>query len=55
MSVIGIAILGMMTGAILGGSSVEQAARLQIINMFMISSAPALASFFVAITVPRVP
>ncbi|KAG6850425.1 hypothetical protein C0991_010399, partial [Blastosporella zonata] len=38
-----------MTGAILGGSSVEQAARLQMIIMFMISSATALASFFSAI------
>ncbi|KAG6856268.1 hypothetical protein H0H87_005953 [Tephrocybe sp. NHM501043] len=52
MSVIGIiAIPGMMTGAILGGSSVEQAARLQMIIMFMISSATALASFFTAIAV----
>ncbi|KAH9945127.1 UPF0014-domain-containing protein [Epithele typhae] len=46
MSVIGIiAIPGMMTGAILGGSSVEQAARLQMVIMFMISSCTALASF----------
>ncbi|OBZ66192.1 hypothetical protein A0H81_13800 [Grifola frondosa] len=45
MSVIGIiAIPGMMTGAILGGSSVEQAARLQMVIMFMISSSTALAS-----------
>ncbi|THH31496.1 hypothetical protein EUX98_g2698 [Antrodiella citrinella] len=45
MSVIGIiAIPGMMTGAILGGSSVEQAARLQMVIMFMISSCTALAS-----------
>ena len=44
-SVIGIiAIPGMMTGAILGGSSVEQAARLQMVIMFMISSSTALAS-----------
>ena len=44
-SVIGIiAIPGMMTGAILGGSSVEQAARLQMVIMFMISSCTALAS-----------
>ncbi|KAG6827270.1 hypothetical protein H0H92_012534 [Tricholoma furcatifolium] len=50
MSVIGmISIPGMMTGALLGGSSVEQAARLQMIIMFMISSATALASFFSAI------
>lgn len=34
----------MMTGAILGGSSVEQAARLQMVIMFMISSCTALAS-----------
>lgn len=34
----------MMTGAILGGSSVEQAARLQMVIMFMISSSTALAS-----------
>ncbi|CAL1717221.1 unnamed protein product [Somion occarium] len=46
MSVIGIiAIPGMMTGAILGGSSVEQAARLQMVIMFMISSCTALSSF----------
>ncbi|KAF8837475.1 UPF0014-domain-containing protein [Paxillus ammoniavirescens] len=45
MSVIGIiAIPGMMTGAILGGSSVEQAARLQMVIMFMISASTALAS-----------
>ncbi|OCH89675.1 UPF0014-domain-containing protein [Obba rivulosa] len=45
MSVLGIiAIPGMMTGAILGGSSVEQAARLQMVIMFMISSSTALAS-----------
>ena len=34
----------MMTGAILGGSSVQQAARLQMVIMFMISSSTALAS-----------
>ena len=34
----------MMTGAILGGSSVEQAARLQMVIMFMISSSTALSS-----------
>lgn len=34
----------MMTGAILGGSSVEQAAKLQMIIMFMISASTALAS-----------
>ena len=44
-SVLGIiAIPGMMTGAILGGSSVEQAARLQMVIMFMISSCTALSS-----------
>ena len=44
-SVIGIiAIPGMMTGAILGGSSVEQAARLQMVIMFMISASTALSS-----------
>lgn len=45
MNVIGIiAIPGMMTGAILGGSSVEQAARLQIVIMFCISASTALGS-----------
>jgi len=45
MSVLGIvAIPGMMTGAILGGSSVQQAARLQMIIMFMISSSTALSA-----------
>ena len=34
----------MMTGAILGGSSVDQAAKLQMVIMFMISSSTALAS-----------
>ncbi|KAF9261163.1 hypothetical protein L218DRAFT_870942 [Marasmius fiardii PR-910] len=44
MSVIGIiSIPGMMTGAILGGSSVTQAAKLQMIIMFMISASTALA------------
>lgn len=44
-SVLGIiAIPGMMTGAILGGSSVQQAARLQMVIMFMISASTALAS-----------
>ncbi|KAG6879789.1 hypothetical protein C0992_011587 [Termitomyces sp. T32_za158] len=52
MSVIGmIAIPGMMTGALLGGAPVDQAAYLQMIIMFMISSATALASFFSAIAV----
>ena len=34
-----------MTGAILGGASVEQAARLQMVLMFMLSSATSLSSF----------
>jgi len=50
MSVIGIiAIPGMMTGALLGGSSVEQAAKLQMVIMFCISASTALGSI-VAIT-----
>jgi len=45
MSVIGlISIPGMMTGAILGGASVEQAAKLQMIIMFMINASTALAA-----------
>ena len=45
LSVLGIiAIPGMMTGAILGGSSVQQAARLQMVIMFMISASTALSS-----------
>lgn len=44
-----IAIPGMMTGAILGGSSVQQAARLQMVIMFMIAASSALAS--IAVTV----
>ncbi|KAG5644179.1 hypothetical protein DXG03_009020 [Asterophora parasitica] len=52
MSVIGIiAIPGMMTGAILGGASVQQAARLQMIIMFMIAASTALASIFTTISV----
>ncbi|KAF8805429.1 hypothetical protein BYT27DRAFT_7169557 [Phlegmacium glaucopus] len=48
MSVIGIiAIPGMMTGAILGGSSVQQAAKLQMIIMFMIAASTVLASVFI--------
>lgn len=44
-SVLGIiAIPGMMTGAILGGSSVQQAARLQMVIIFMISASTTLAS-----------
>lgn len=51
MSVIGIiAIPGMMTGAILGGSSVQQAARLQMVIMFMISASTALASIITTVT-----
>ncbi|KIY69800.1 UPF0014-domain-containing protein [Cylindrobasidium torrendii FP15055 ss-10] len=47
MSVLGIiAIPGMMTGAILGGTSVQQAAKLQMIIMFMISSSTTLATMF---------
>jgi hypothetical protein len=34
----------MMTGAILGGSSVDQAAKLQMVIMFMISASTTLAS-----------
>jgi hypothetical protein len=44
LSVIGIiSIPGMMTGAILGGANVEQAARLQMIIMFMISASSGLS------------
>ena len=44
-SVIGmISIPGAMTGSILGGASVPQAARLQMILMFMISSVVVLSS-----------
>lgn len=39
----------MMTGAILGGSSVTQAARLQTIIIFMISSSTALASIIITL------
>jgi hypothetical protein len=43
-SIIGIiAIPGMMTGAILGGADVQQAARLQMIIMFMITAACGLS------------
>ena len=50
-SVLGIiAIPGMMTGAILGGSSVQQAARLQMIIMFMITASTTLASVFMTFT-----
>ncbi|KAF7972947.1 hypothetical protein HWV62_16512 [Athelia sp. TMB] len=45
MSVLGIiAIPGMMTGALLGGASVDQAAKLQMVIMFMISASTTLAS-----------
>ena len=51
-SVIGIiAIPGMMSGALLGGSSVQQAAKLQMILIFMTSSATVLASTFATIVV----
>lgn len=40
----------MLSGAILGGSSVPQAARLQMVIMFMISASTALASIFTTIT-----
>ncbi|KAK0233949.1 hypothetical protein IW262DRAFT_124467 [Armillaria fumosa] len=50
MSVLGIiSIPGMMTGAILGGSSVQQAAKMQMIIMFMISASTALASIFTTV------
>ena len=38
-----IAIPGMMSGAILGGADVQQAARLQMVIMFMITASGALA------------
>jgi hypothetical protein len=41
----------MMTGAILGGSSVQQAAKLQMIIMFMITASTTLASFFITFAV----
>ena len=44
-----IAIPGMMTGAILGGSSVSQAARLQTVIMFMIAASGALASILTTV------
>jgi len=50
MSVIGlISIPGMMTGAILGGSSVEQAAKLQMVIMFMINASTTLASIIASV------
>ena len=45
-----IAIPGTMTGAILGGSSVDQAAKLQIIIMFMIAANVVLSSVFITFT-----
>ena len=39
-----------MTGAILGGSSVQQAAKLQMIIMFMITASTTLAAIFVTIS-----
>lgn len=49
-SVLGIiSIPGMMTGAILGGSSVQQAARLQMIIMFMITASTTLATILITI------
>ncbi|KAH8112735.1 UPF0014-domain-containing protein [Phellopilus nigrolimitatus] len=48
MSVLGIiSIPGMMTGALLGGAPVQQAARLQMVIMFMIAAASALAAILV--------
>jgi hypothetical protein len=41
----------MMTGALLGGSSVQQASKLQMIIMFMLSSATTMASVFTTIAV----
>jgi hypothetical protein len=48
----------MMTGAILGGSSVQQAAKLQMIIVFMLSSSTCLAAVFttfavISVTVDR--
>jgi hypothetical protein len=40
-----------MSGAILGGSSVQQAAKLQMVIIFMISSATAMASTFATMAV----
>ena len=37
----------MMTGAILGGSSVHQAAKLQMIIMFMITASTVVSSVFI--------
>ncbi|KAJ2956339.1 hypothetical protein NQZ79_g7802 [Umbelopsis isabellina] len=54
MSVIGlIAIPGMMTGQIMGGASVLQAARYQQIIMFMISASTALSVLIAVVSVER--
>lgn len=48
LSVLGIiSIPGMMTGALLGGAPVAQAARLQMVIMFMIAASSALAAILV--------
>jgi Uncharacterised protein family (UPF0014) len=44
-----ISIPGMMTGAMLGGADVGQAARLQMIIMFMISASSVLACIIVTL------
>ena len=44
-----IAIPGMMTGSILGGASVYQAAKLQIIVKFMIAASVVLASVIITL------
>ena len=50
-SVIGIiTIPGTMTGAILGGASIHQAAKLQMIIMFMIAASVVLVSVFITFT-----
>jgi hypothetical protein len=41
----------MMTGAILGGSSVQQAAKLQMIILFMITASTTLASVFITFAI----
>ena len=45
-----IAIPRMVNGAILGGSSVQQASRLQMITVFMITASTTLASVFITLT-----
>ena len=44
-----ISIPGMMTGAILGGADVHQAARLQMIIIFMISASSALSCMIITL------